>query len=168
MQLSLNCALSYLLMLCLKLCTWQTPTLRTGWCTVLCKRNESGCRRNSTNCELSIQTKKWLNLDASIVLTTTKFRMLDDEPKRNFAGDFNCALSENDKKGGNPVWKKSIVIKEVQNVANLYQFNRHLARSQSERQPLHLKKQIAKSPMPTRLLFNFKRTQQWHTCLQYN
>ena len=38
-----------------------------------------------TNCELSIQTRKWLNLDASIVLTSTKFRMLDDEPKRNFA-----------------------------------------------------------------------------------
>ena len=38
-----------------------------------------------TNCELSIQTKKWLNLDASIVLTSTKFRKLDDEPKRNFA-----------------------------------------------------------------------------------
>ena len=33
-------------MLCLKLCTWQTPTLRTGWGTVLCKRTESGCRRN--------------------------------------------------------------------------------------------------------------------------
>ena len=39
-----------------------------------------------TNCELSIQTKKWLSLDASIVLTSTKFRKLDDEPKkRNFA-----------------------------------------------------------------------------------
>ena len=78
------------------------------------------CEFRRTNCELSIQTKKWLNLDASIVLTSTKFRMLDDEPKRNFAGDFNCALSENDKKGGNPVWKKSIVIKEVQHLANLY------------------------------------------------
>ena len=38
-----------------------------------------------TNCELSIKTKKSLNLDASIVLTSTKFRKLDDEPKRNFA-----------------------------------------------------------------------------------
>ena len=87
---------------------------------------------------------------------------LEDFAQENIiiAGDFNCALSENDKKGGNSVWKKSIVIKEVQHVANLYQFNRHLARSQSERQPLHLEKQIAKSPMPTRLLFNFKRTQQ--------
>ena len=43
------------------------------------------CEFRRTNCELSNQTKKWLNLDASIVLTPTKFRKLDDEPKRNFA-----------------------------------------------------------------------------------
>ena len=34
--------------------------------------------------------------------------------------DFNCALSESDKKGGNPGWIKSTVIKEVQHLANLY------------------------------------------------
>ena len=47
---------------------------------------------------------------------------LDDFSQENIiiAGDFNCALSENDKKGGNPVWKKSIVIKEIQQLANLY------------------------------------------------
>ena len=93
MQLSLNCALSYLLTwLCFNLFTWRMSTLRTGWCTVLCKRNESGCRRNlriSANklwTFLSyVNTKKRLNLDASIVRTSTKFRKLDDEPKRNFA-----------------------------------------------------------------------------------
>ena len=47
---------------------------------------------------------------------------LEDFAQENIIidGDFNCALSENDKKGGNPVWKKSIVIKEVQHLANLY------------------------------------------------
>ena len=88
---------------------------------------------------------------------------LEDFAQENIiiAGDFNCALSENDKRSGNPVWKKSIVIKEVQHLANLYNLTEfNLARSQSERQPLHLEKQIAKNPMPTRLLFNFKRTQQ--------
>ena len=47
---------------------------------------------------------------------------LEDFAQENIiiAGDFNCALSENDKKGGNSVWKKSIVIKEVQHLANLY------------------------------------------------
>ena len=47
---------------------------------------------------------------------------LEDFAQENIiiAGDFNCALSENDRKGGNPVWKKSIVIKEVQHLANLY------------------------------------------------
>ena len=36
------------------------------------------------------------------------------------AGDFNCALSDKDKKGGNPVSKKAIVIKEIHQLANLY------------------------------------------------
>ena len=47
---------------------------------------------------------------------------LEDFAQENMiiAADFNCALSENDKKGGNPVWKKSIVFKEVQHLANLY------------------------------------------------
>ena len=47
---------------------------------------------------------------------------LEDFAQENIiiAGDFNCALSENGKKGGNPVWKNSIVIKEVQHLANLY------------------------------------------------
>ena len=41
---------------------------------------------------------------------------LEDFAQENIiiAGDFNCALSQN------PVWKKSIVIKEVQHLANLY------------------------------------------------
>ena len=47
---------------------------------------------------------------------------LEDFVQENIiiAGDFNCALSVNDKKDGNPVWKKSIVIKDVQHLANLY------------------------------------------------
>ena len=47
---------------------------------------------------------------------------LEDFSQENIiiAGDFNCALSENDKKGGNPVWKKFTVIKEIQQLANLY------------------------------------------------
>ena len=36
------------------------------------------------------------------------------------AGDFNCALSDKDKKGGNPVSKKAIIIKEIHQLANLY------------------------------------------------
>ena len=36
------------------------------------------------------------------------------------AGDFNCALTEKDKKGGNSVLKKSRVIKEIDHFINLY------------------------------------------------
>ena len=36
------------------------------------------------------------------------------------AGDFNCALSSRDKKGGNPVSKKTLVIKEIERLSNLY------------------------------------------------
>lgn len=58
---------------------------------------------------------------------------LDDFSQENIiiAGDVNCALSENDKKRGNPVWKKSTVIKEIRQLANLYK---------SERQPLYMEK----------------------------
>ena len=36
------------------------------------------------------------------------------------AGDFNCALASRDKKGGNPVSKKTLVIKEIERLSNLY------------------------------------------------
>ena len=43
--------------------------------------------------------------------------------------------------------------------------NRHLARSQSEQQPLRLEKQIAKNPMSTRLLFISKElSSDTHSC----
>ena len=60
---------------------------------------------------------------------TSKLRFLKNSkislrilPKRILLSQvtLNCALSENGKKGGNPVWKKSIVIKEVRHLANLY------------------------------------------------
>ena len=50
--------------------------------TVLSKMNKSEFRR--TNCELPFQMKKGINLGASIVLTSAKFRKLGDESKRNF------------------------------------------------------------------------------------
>ena len=36
------------------------------------------------------------------------------------AGDFNCALESRDKKGGNPVSKKTLVIKEFERLSKLY------------------------------------------------
>ena len=35
-------------------------------------------------------------------------------------GDFNCALHDKDKKGGNPVSKKILVIKKIEEIMNLY------------------------------------------------
>ena len=35
-------------------------------------------------------------------------------------GDFNCALHDKDKKGGNPVSKKNLVIKKIEEIMNLY------------------------------------------------
>ena len=35
-------------------------------------------------------------------------------------GDFNCALHDKDKKGGNPVSKKILVIKKLEEIMNLY------------------------------------------------
>ena len=35
-------------------------------------------------------------------------------------GDFNCALHNKDKKGGNPVSKKILVIKKIEEIMNLY------------------------------------------------
>ena len=37
-----------------------------------------------------------------------------------FAGDFNCALMELDKKGGNSIFKKARVIQEIERLMNLY------------------------------------------------
>ena len=34
-------------------------------------------------------------------------------------GDFNCALTNRDKKGGNPISRKALVIKEIEQLANL-------------------------------------------------
>ena len=36
------------------------------------------------------------------------------------AGDFNCALADKDKKGGNPVSKKTPVIKEIERIMHVY------------------------------------------------
>ena len=36
------------------------------------------------------------------------------------AGDFNCALTDKDKKGGNSVSRKALVIKEIEHLASLY------------------------------------------------
>ena len=36
------------------------------------------------------------------------------------AGDFNCALMELDKKGGNSIFKKARVIQEIERLMNLY------------------------------------------------
>ena len=35
-------------------------------------------------------------------------------------GDFNCALTSNDKRGGKPVSKKSAVIQEINALCDLY------------------------------------------------
>jgi len=35
-------------------------------------------------------------------------------------GDFNCAMTDKDKKGGNPVAKKALVIKEIEQLCNMY------------------------------------------------
>ena len=35
-------------------------------------------------------------------------------------GDFNCALTNKDKKGGNPISRKALVIKEIEQLANLF------------------------------------------------
>ena len=35
-------------------------------------------------------------------------------------GDFNCSLSDKDKKGGNPITKKASVIKEVEHLCSCY------------------------------------------------
>ena len=99
MQLSFNCALSYLLMLCFKLFTWRKPTLRTGWCTVLCKRNESGCHRNLRISANKLWTfhsdekaaKSWCiycsnvnEISQAWWWTETKFRCM----RRNFVSSF--------------------------------------------------------------------------------
>ena len=54
---------------------------------------------------------------------------LSEFPQENLvvAGDFNCALSDRDKKGGNPVSKKALVIEEIEHLASLYDLTRHLA-----------------------------------------
>ena len=39
------------------------------------------------------------------------------------AGDFNCALMEKDKKGGNSILKKARVIQEVERLINLYELS---------------------------------------------
>ena len=44
-------------------------------------------------------------------------------------GDFNCSLSDKDKKGGNPITKKASVIKEIEHLCscnNLIDIWRHL------------------------------------------
>ena len=38
-------------------------------------------------------------------------------------GDFNCTLSEKDKKGGNPSSRKHAVVKEINKLCNLYDLN---------------------------------------------
>ena len=38
-------------------------------------------------------------------------------------GDFNCTLSEKDKKGGNPRNRKHAVVKEIKKLCNLYKLN---------------------------------------------
>jgi len=35
-------------------------------------------------------------------------------------GDFNCALQDKDKEGGNPVSKKIFVIKKIEEIMNLH------------------------------------------------
>jgi len=37
-------------------------------------------------------------------------------------GDFNCALQDKDKKGGNLVSKKNLVFKKIEEIMNLYNF----------------------------------------------
>jgi len=38
-------------------------------------------------------------------------------------GDFNCTLSEKDKKGGNPSNRKHAVVNEIKKLCNLYDLN---------------------------------------------
>ena len=72
-------------------------------------------------------------------------------------GDFNCVLTEKDKKGGNPVSKKTSVIKEINQLCYAYNITRCLAIFKPRFGKLYLDKQVFHNTMPFRLFSCFSR-----------
>ena len=71
-------------------------------------------------------------------------------------GDFNCALHDKDKKGGNPVLKKNSRYQENRRDHESLQPIRYLAQAKSRDNTLYLEKQIPQNPVPPRLLSYFQ------------